>query len=65
MSRRGRTFENRWLVTATLTTTSPLIIRTGEGEPRERRGEDDDAGSVNLIELDARGLPYIPGTGPK
>ena len=65
MSQSPRSFENRWLVTATLTTTSPLIVHTGEQKKRERCGDDDDAGSVNLIERDVNGLPYIPGTSLK
>ena len=65
MSGRPKAFENRWLVTATLVTASPLLIRTGELEPRETTGEEEEAGSVNLVERDAHGLPYIPGTSLK
>jgi len=56
-------FENRWLITGTLTTLSPLHI--GTGEPLTNRipadkGQDTPS-LVSGVTVDFEGKPYIPG----
>lgn len=60
---------DRWVLSATITTTAPLSIRTGiEAErPRikDKNGKEVEQGSVNLIECDCMGDPFIPGSAIK
>jgi len=61
---RGDSFVNRYRITGTLTSRSPLHIGSGFCEPGEPN-EQGEATKVNLIARDFRGLPYIPGSALK
>lgn len=68
---KGDTFSNRYRITGTLTTVSPLHIGTGDERPMEFRSEEEKkktiekAGkipSISTIITDHRGKPLIPGS---
>lgn len=68
---KGDVFSNRYRITGTLTTISPLHIGTGDERPMEFRNEEEKkktlekAGkipSISTIITDYRGKPLIPGS---
>lgn len=68
---KGEAFLNRYRITGTLTTVSPLHIGTGDERPMEFRSEEDrekiiekarKIPSISTIVTDHRGKPLIPGS---
>ncbi len=60
-------FRNRWRITGTWTTSTPLHIGSGESEPRAKllNEADGEPVEINAVAVDHNGAAYIPGSALK